>query len=116
MAEYKPTGIQLITDERKRQVYEKGYNADHDLEHENGELAWAATAYAAPERIFRMNAEYPFPDRITFSDPFPIIWDPEHDKRRQHPRIRQLAIAGALIAAEIDRIIAANKLLEKSDG
>ena len=32
-------------------------------------------------------------------------WDKSYNKRHKHNRIRQLEIAGALIAAEIDRLL-----------
>jgi hypothetical protein len=46
---------------------------------------------------------------ILFADPCPESWAPEYDKRGKHDRLRRLEIAGALIAAEIDRIICADQ-------
>ncbi len=93
-------GAQLIAQERERQVSEEGWSAEHDDKHINGELAWAAVAYAAPERVTRDGPGVSY-------DPWP--WDEEWDKRpaigcTAPYRIRALAKAGALIAAEIDRL------------
>ena len=54
----------------------------------------AAACYAAPAQIFVEMSEY--------VDAWP--WEPQFDKRGKHSRIRCLTIAGALIAAEIDRL------------
>lgn len=104
------SGIELIADERKRQVECEGWTAEHDDGHDGRELAWAAACYAAPEPVFQM---YEHANGFTFQDPWP--WDEEWDKRLhdgnclviEHDpkkRIRLLTMAGALIAAEIDRL------------
>ena len=105
--------IDLIRNERERQINTEGWTPEHDDEHENGELAYAAACYAAPEEIYlHRDAEIsffinsgdrgdrePLPERHISAWP----WDEEWDKRDKHDRLRQLVIAGALIAAEIDR-------------
>jgi hypothetical protein len=106
----------MIMSERARQVDIKGYDEAHDDDHSEGELALAAIAYAAPDRVYlRIVNE---PDRIMFEDPWP--WDEDADNRRNEAgqiasnslsyqtienRIDQLAVAGALLAAEIDRLL-----------
>jgi hypothetical protein len=106
------TGIELITEERAAQFSREGYDAMHDDEHEHDEaLAWAATCYAAPSPIVAdilvpcgcREASCPHGDGLVQArgDPWPRHWQ---DKRKRHVRIRQLTIAGALIAAEIDRL------------
>lgn len=93
------TGIELIDDERKRQVESEGWTPEHDDEHEDGELVFAAVAYALP----RDKGENPF-DEIT---PNPWPWDPISFKPGDGTtvgRVRELVKAGALIAAEIDRL------------
>lgn len=108
------TGLQLIAAERERQIDAEHYDARHDDEHNGHELALAAACYAAPEAIYV--SESALPHYATFTDAWP--WDPKDDKRirdgleavldaddlRADTRIRQLAKAGALIAAEIDRL------------
>ncbi len=89
--------IKAIAAERDRQITVEGYDAHHDDDHIDGELAMAAACYAAPERIYVLD-----PPVGGVDDPFP--WEKEHDKRAQHNELRRLAIAGALIVAEMDRL------------
>lgn len=112
MADQTKTGAELIAKERARQVSAEGYDAEHDDCHGDGELAWAAVCYAAPERVYRMGTQ----DRsIVFGDPWP--WDEDDDRRTfmgdepfdncelpDADRIDLLVKAGSLIAAEIDRL------------
>ena len=100
-------GAELITGERERQIADRGYSADHDSRHHDGELAAAAAAYALPLRL-----------RNTMPlarDLHEIIWPPGWDFRsRADSRIRDLVKAGALCAAEIDRLLA--QATEGGDG
>ena len=107
------TGINLITKERKRQIEYEGWSADHDDEHTNCELARVAACYAACEdgealwedlHIGTMNTDGAHLQRV-----YPPNWNEFWDKRRKHSRIRRLVIAGALIAAEIDRLARAKR-------
>jgi hypothetical protein len=93
------TGIELIAEERQRQIEEEGWGDSHDDEHTDGSLADAAVCYAATGPIFEQRNYY---NQVSFSDPWP--WDDEWDKREDGTRIRNLQKAGALIAAEIDRL------------
>ena len=97
-------GAALITRERERQLDEEGWTDEHDDEHANGELAWAAVCYAAPTRIKASH----IPESLDGGDPWP--WSEEWDKRpgaaaSRVERIRALEKAGALLAAEIDRLL-----------
>lgn len=96
------TGAELISAERGRQAA-IGFDAQHDALHINGEIAMAAACIAAPEKIF-VKREIPWRTGTAtlHADPFP--WEKEYDARIKHDRIKQLVIAGALIAAEIDRL------------
>lgn len=108
------TGVERIDDERQRQISKEDFNSFHDDEHKNGEMAMAAACYASPVPIkARMEipircgcreADCPHSGmfKTVWSDPWP--WERGWDKRKKHDRIRQLEIAGALIAAEIDRL------------
>src|ERR1035437_10469018 len=40
------TGLELIADERARQITEEGFTTEHDKQHDNGQLAAAAASYA----------------------------------------------------------------------
>lgn len=105
------TGIERITDERSRQVLQEGYSSYHDDQHDAGELAWAASCYAAPVPIFLRvpTSHLDTPGTVAFESPWP--WSEEDDRRpnRKFPtrrqRIRVLEKAGALVAAEIDRLL-----------
>lgn len=93
------TGIEIISDERQRQLDEEGWTPEHDSQHSDGELAIASACYAMAERErdieeFGINGG-------------PLIfwpWDDKWWKPTPNDRIRELAKSGALIAAEIDRI------------
>jgi hypothetical protein len=97
------SGAELIATERQRQIDKEGWSASHDDEHEQGELMLAAVCYAASVGIqpiyVKSCDEW---DCVSFTDPWP--WDDEWDKRGQHNKVRSLVIAGALLAAEIDRL------------
>lgn len=85
-------GAESIRVERERQKSVKGWDAKHDDAYLEDELVRAAACYALHgSRAFA---------RIGSRDAWP--WDPEWDKRDRHPKLRRLAIAGALIAAAID--------------
>ena len=107
------TGIEMIAEERARQVAVEGWSPEHDKQHTSGELAWAAVCYAAPAPIF---IQMRGPLRVAFVDPWPSEWASRWDKRpkkagsyalaepTEAERLRMLIKAGALIAAEIDRL------------
>jgi len=89
-------GTELIADERMRQMLQEGWTLDHDDEHDYGELSIAAACYAVEGTDARVVEGICDP-----LDAWP--WNREWDKRKKHDRLRRLVIAGALIAAEIDR-------------
>jgi len=101
------TGIEMIVAERRHQIDGEGWTPEHDDEHTHEELVGAAICYAANKGVV-------FDSRIVVGGDFraPVLyydspawpWDGESDKRAQHGRLRSLAVAGALIAAEIDRL------------
>lgn len=91
------TGIELIKEERGRQLMPKssggeGWTSEHDDSHVTDELTQAAICYAVQSSKFDLGAsEVPWP------------WEPRHWKPCKD-RVRNLVKAGALIAAEIDRL------------
>lgn len=89
-------GVSLIDAERRRQVEVEGWSHEHDAEHSDGDLAMAAACYAIPfdERLhdYRKGAPVSWP------------WDAGWWRPTPGDRVRELVKAGALIAAEIDRI------------
>jgi hypothetical protein len=86
------TGIELITEERKRQIEAENWSSKHDDGHKWGELALAAMCYAHPlvNKKTGVHLRWPW---------FKKWWKPSNDP------IRNLTKAGALIAAEIDRLL-----------
>jgi len=109
------TGVELIAAERKRQIEKEGWTAEHDDDHDRGELAQAAACYAAgPERTHvtrQLNSSRGMEDAgyvYDYSTPKPgqinWPWDSEWYKVTPRNRVKELTKAGALIAAEIDRL------------
>lgn len=88
-------GAQLITEERARQIEAEGFGPEHDANHGRGELASAAVCYAL------LHANYPIRDGWKMVGCF-WPWDDEYWKPRTP--VENLVRAGALIAAEIDRL------------
>lgn len=79
------TGAECITAERERQMAVEGWSAQHDdWEHAHGELTQAALCYLTGN---------------TTAWPWEMKW-----WKPSEERIRDLTKAGALIAAEIDRL------------
>lgn len=96
-------GVSLIAAERKRHVEEEGWTAEHDARHVAGEIAIAAAVYALPEVERR---ELPYYDPQYGGDGSPLLWPwPGWYKPRRDDRVCELVKAGALIAAEIDRLL-----------
>ena len=95
-------GVRAIADERLRQVDKKGWAADHDDIHSLGEMAGAAACYALnacgftnPHTIEAARLNVTHKTRVwPWADTY---WEPSN-------KLRDLEKAGALIAAEIDRL------------
>lgn len=101
------TGIELIAKERRRQIEVEGWTPEHDAEHCNQELALAAVCYATPpssrETLASSVGMY---DEQTLNYPLDWPWKSKWWKPTPDDRIRELTKAGALIVAEIDRLLA----------
>lgn len=95
------TGIKLIAAERQRQVEQEGWTPEHDAQHIGGELAMAAAYYCWPGADRELCRRLLFPDN----------WSTRYANREGYktPTLRDLMKAGALIAAEIDRRLAAGE-------
>lgn len=84
-------GADMIASERLRQMADEGWTAIHDDRYEEDELIRAATSYLDGDRTGEIPpTEWPWAERW---------WKPTPDDR-----VRELVKAGALIAAEIDRL------------
>jgi hypothetical protein len=96
------TGIELIAAERKRQIEEEGFTAEHDEQHREQELSLAAACYALPYEIRHDTIGY-----YGWSKLLSKLWPWHEDwyKPYRENRINELKKAGALIAAEIDRLL-----------
>ena len=99
------TGIELIADERKRQIEIEGWTKEHDAEHTNESLALAAVCYAIPS----VQRSYTYDPICKARIPVFWPWDSRYWKPSPENRVKELVKAGALIAAEIDRINARNE-------
>ncbi len=89
-------GAQLIAAERERQMAEEGWTPEHDDDHRHYELAKAGATYALYAGVG------PWLQEIA-----PLTWPWEREWFKpagNRDRIRDLVKAGALIAAEIDRL------------
>jgi hypothetical protein len=96
----KTDGVARIEEERRRQIEEEGFSLKHDLERNaHGECARAAACYALPMEIrssfFSLGMGH-------------LLWPWATKRFKPIPkdRIRELEKAGALVAAEIDRLLA----------
>lgn len=118
--EYAMNGSERIAAERKRQVEQEGYTPEHDAEHhaDGKEMLAAARCYMQVSWLAGYFIEHyrepdysdaqrrgMFYERVHesgFHRDWP--WEPEAWKPSDDP-IRNLEKAGALIAAEIDRLL-----------
>lgn len=90
------TGIELIAQERQEQISKHGWNSDHDVLHERCELRMMAAVlccYGTDATVLDMGDEFSSKGNV---------WGLE--EKLKHDDIHRLKVAGALIAAEIDRI------------
>lgn len=99
------TGAELIAAEREKQKTKWGER--HDDGHRMGELADAAIFFAepptrpgsGPSRLARV-----FVNSHGVSARYLDPWRGIEAQKEKHDRVNQLVVAGALIAAEIDRL------------
>lgn len=92
--------VAAVAAERDRQVSEGGYSAEHDDEHDDGEIAWAAACYAAPALVLCEDNDV---GEVVPAYP----WDGgdgERPPRHGKDRTRDLIRAAALCIAEIERL------------
>ena len=90
------TGVEMIAAERKRQIEEKGYTPEHDMKYAQGLLAGASNAlslcaFTEPQDAEAKERGWKF---IHYCE----------DLAAKKTPLECLVIAGALIAAEIDRL------------
>lgn len=93
------TGIELIAEERERQVSKEKYDADHDDSHGGGSILAAGIAYATAAQHQSIHGK-----RTDFELVRTMYWPwSKRDWKPSPDRVRNLVKAAALLAAEIDR-------------
>ncbi len=108
-------GLKAIAAERSRQIEQEGWTAHHDDAHGDGSIALAAACYAmfaAVSDNARGSTQLPGSltndgEEIEGWAAFLSIWPWERRFWKPTTRVRDLEKAGALIAAELDRLIRA---------
>lgn len=98
MATKKQTGAQLIATEREKQIKKHGFTGKHHTEHpewyDREQLIYASSEILNPSAIASV----------------PVNWNKEWFLNlTQRSKLERLAISGALIAAELDRLIELEK-------
>lgn len=99
------TGLELIKEERQRQIEKEGWTAEHDSHHTNGELAEAAYCYWTPEekRVYQTVSFY---DGDENDAPVEWPWENKWWKPSPEDRVKELKKAGALYMA--DEVVTGN--------
>lgn len=98
MAESLADGATMITSERRRQVTDERWSAEHDDTHKDGELLAAALHMFAPESNhwpWGANGEPPA-------------------KHKDWSQIKRLVVGAAFVAAEIDRLLRAECMAQRT--
>ncbi len=107
------SGADMIRAERVRQIWLEGYDSNHDDANGDDDLALAAIAYAMPKRCAHLTARIAYEEPLADAGACPIYDVEEHWPHQWRPqfykpsgnRIRDPVKAGALICAEIDRLV-----------
>jgi len=98
------TGIELITKERDEQINKHGYGIENDRKYKSGELILLVEyLIKVDEDAEKNNYADILESDFGFANEF-------LNKLRQKRYIEQLTVAGATIAAEIDRLQDENSL------
>lgn len=116
------SGIEAIAAERQRQIEKEGWTLEHDDEHTDGSLAAAAACYAYPIKIIldvlSTTIEPSNPENDEYLAQIPVGWPESWDCQWWKPKSyrENLVRAGALIAAEIDRLDRLENAQPEEDG
>ncbi len=92
------TAVELIEQERRRQILAKGWTAEHDDTQRHAELA----------RCADLILQGLYSGISAGVDPWPGERAKHVNQKYAKDAVKQLTIAGALIAAEIDRLLRLN--------
>ena len=108
-------GIEMIAEERQRQIKVEGYDEQHDFKHKVSELIDAANAYVEAARSDYMNeTEGLHPEVLEqhYDSIKQLTWRWDDKSFKPTTCLKDLIKAGALIAATIDRILNENNNLK----
>ena len=97
-------GVSLVGKERQRQITEEGYSFEHDDQEDSHQLSDAAAVYAC-----HASARHSLLHLWPWSKGY---FKPDKDNTIDG-RIRELTKAGALVCAEIDRLVRLKKSTRK---
>lgn len=106
------TGIELVADERKRQIEIEGYTAEHDAQHNASELISAAIDYARSAVAFAIFEEnggetsFECVEHVIADIKKSFVWG--RDAFKPKSCLEDLKRSAALMVAAIDRIQAEN--------
>ena len=108
------TGIELIAEERQRQIDVEGYDENHDSHHNFEELTNAAKTYINAAFLLIISNEMGNSSESAtawheYNEPFEwkylkLGWPWEEESFKPTTPLQDLVKAGALIAAAIDRL------------
>lgn len=99
----KKSGVELIAEERQRQIEKEGWTSEHDAMHQSEEMIDAAMCYLMSSPDMEINAGTAYVQLQAKKAIWP--WAIGQFKPSPDNRLKELVKAGALIAAEIDNII-----------
>lgn len=117
-AQAQDQALMLVQSERHRQVKDEGWTPEHDDDHADGSLATAAACYALDRRCVHVKMQLnssrgidPNCYQYEYSRAQPgqvdWPWESEWYVRTTDDRLRELTKAGALILAEMERLLRA---------
>lgn len=102
-------GVAVIAKEREEQISKHNWSVQHDIDmNQQGELAQAAMAYLANVVTVEVDSASG-PVAVDSCTLWPKNWYMSRLRLNPNDRIKDLAKAGALIAAEIDRLLQTTK-------
>jgi hypothetical protein len=102
-------GAELIAAERRRHVDVEGWTPEHDAEHDRCELLHAAQNYMELGEFIAYTGRDDAARYYRGRPPREAVWPPGWSWKPDHTDpVRNLVKAGACIAAEIDRLMAAD--------
>lgn len=105
-------GFNLIMEERVRQQVQEGYTPAHDDEHEGGQMAILAAAYALGSRAFALDGDTAAARRRPEMAAVLDLLDTYGWLLKPKDPMRDLVRAGALILAELERRLRAGEGVE----